>query len=291
MNRYAEPPPPEAVPLPRARYLTSCLAGTLREVPALLRPTRRTPDASRGEYERRWAWQDAEARWRGAGTLADAVASSSYGDRRLHALIESAPYDVPAPAFFRWRARKLARVLAAHHPVDTPVTEVGCGVGKNLQALALAGYRELAGFDVTESAVAGVRDWSAQFGIPVETGRLDLLDPSPEVLRRLAGRVVLTNHVLEQLPRHLPVAVHTLLHAAPREVVHLEPCAEPLRPGRSLFDLASDVHLRACDYQRSLLTVLREQERQGRLRLVEIEPMGYAPRLRNAPTLIRWCPR
>jgi SAM-dependent methyltransferase len=287
---YREPLPPEARPLATTTRWWACAASMAADAPPLVRRRPRTPARSRTEYERRWAGQRAAARWRRATDLEGALGLSSYGDRPLHALLEFRAYALPAPAFFRWRARKLVRVLGAHHPPGTPVAEVGCGAGKNLQVLAWAGYRDLVGTDVSPSALVAVRDWAALFDVPVRTHALDLLAPDRSVLDRLENRVLLTNHVLEQMPRSLPTAIGTLAACRPREVVHIEPCAELLRPARHCTDLATAVHLRAQDYQRSLLTELRAWERRGHLRILEVRPLGYAPLLRNAPALIRWCP-
>ncbi len=215
---------------------------------------------------------------------------SSYGRARLHALIDAAPYAVDAPAFFRWRADKLAAVFGTHHPRSTPITEIGCGVGKNLLALARAGYDRLAGYDPAPSAVRAVASLAGRYGLAIETGRFDLLDPDQEVLARLRGQVLFTNLVLEQLPRHVPEALECLLRAAPLEVMHIEPCPEVLHPWRSASDLATWLHTRANDYQRILLDELARWQRAGRITIAEVTALGYAPHPRSAPTLVRWRP-
>jgi SAM-dependent methyltransferase len=288
---YALAPPAAAVPLSRGRLAAVCLREIADELPLLGRRRRRTATRSQLEYEQRWAGQAAGARWLAAERVEDAVGLSSFGDATLTALMEFRPYAVPAPDFFRWRARKLALVVGTHHPPSTPIAEIGCGLGKNLLALASAGFERLSGFDPTASAVEAVAAQAAHFGLDIETGRLDLLDPDPGVTRSLAGRVLLTNHVMEQLPRGIPTALDTLLGCQPAEVLHLEPCAELLRPWRWAPDLATAVHMRAVDYQRTLLTELRRLERAGRITILEVRPLGYAPRVRHAPALVRWTPR
>jgi hypothetical protein len=263
----------------------------------------RTPAVSLNEYSGRWT--DAAERWRllsggpaansellaGHADLNRAVMSSSYGTATLHALMDSVPYTVAAPAFFRWRADKLAAIFRAHYEPTTPITEIGCGVGKNLLALALAGYSELAGYDPLDVAVAAVTAQARHLGLDIGTGRFDLLEPDPGTVCRLRGRVLFTNHVLEQLPRHLPAALGCMLGAAPREVVHIEPCVEPLRPCRSPTDLATLLHTYASDYQRTLLCELTALHQREQIEILEVTALGYAPRPRSSPTLIRWRPR
>jgi SAM-dependent methyltransferase len=198
--------------------------------------------------------------------------------------------SVPAPAFFTWRAAKIAAIFRGHYPADTPITEIGCGLGKNLIVLAFAGYARLTGLDPTDSAVDAVREQAGWFRQPWQAGKFDLLNPDQAVLDRLAGRVLFTNHVIEQLPGHARQALDCLLRARPAEVIHIEPCAELLAPARSAADLASWLHIIAADYQRTLLATLTELATQGRAKILEARLLGYSPRLDNAPALIRWRP-
>jgi hypothetical protein len=107
---------------------------------------------------------------------------------------------LPAPAFFTWRAAKIAAIFRARYPVDTPITEIGSGLGKNLIVLAHAGHTRLTGLDPTDSAIHAVCEQAQWFGQPWQAARFDLLDPGPAVLGRLAGQVLFTSHVIEQLP-------------------------------------------------------------------------------------------
>jgi SAM-dependent methyltransferase len=263
----------------------------LGETARLARWRSRAPERSLREYEARWSAQWAKLRRQPASDLATAVTMSSYGSRPLNALLEFVPYEISAPAFFRWRAAKLGRIFGAHYATSTPIAEIGCGLGKNLLALAYAGFTDLAGFDPTESAVRAVTEEAAYFGQPWRVGHGNLLDPDPGLLDWLSGRVLFTNHVIEQLPRHVPQALDWLCRAAPAEVLHFEPCVEFLRPARDLGDLAGWLHVVSADYQRSLLGCLRTLAADGQVELLEARSLGYSPRLTHAPALIRWRPR
>jgi hypothetical protein len=215
---------------------------------------------------------------------------SSYGTRQLTTLMDFTPCSVPAPAFFTWRAAKIAAIFRAHYPAGTPITEIGCGLGKNLIVLAHAGYTRLTGLDPATAAIQAVQAQAAWFRQPWQSGRFDLLNPHTATLGQLAGQVLFTNHVIEQLPGHTRLALDCLLRAQPAEVIHIEPCAELLAPARSAADLASWLHIIAADYQRTLLTTLNDLAAQGRLEILEARLLGYSPRLANAPALIRWRP-
>jgi SAM-dependent methyltransferase len=287
---YPVPLPAEAVPLsplPRSAALARAI---WREGARVAHRSRRTPASSLTEYKTRWAGQLAGRRWQATAGLDAAISLSSYGMAQLTALIDFTPCSVPAPAFFTWRAAKIAAIFRTHYPADTPITEIGCGVGKNLIVLAHAGYIRLTGLDPTGPAVNAVREQAEWFRQPWQTGRFDLLDPDPAVLARVAGKVLFTNHVIEQLPGHTRQALDCLRRARPAEVIHIEPCAELLAPARSAADLASWLHIIAADYQRALLTTLNELAAQGHLEILEARLLGYSPRLTNAPALIRWRP-
>jgi SAM-dependent methyltransferase len=293
---YPVPLPSEAVPIQRVRHTLGCLGqaagSTARLAGRSFRGHRaaRTPQSSLGEYERRWAGVESQERWLATTDLAQATGLSSYGMSQLHALLDFAPFRVPAPAFFRWRARKLAAIVGTHHGACAQIAEIGCGAGKNLLALAAAGYEHLAGYDPTESAIRAVTSQARHFGLSIQAGLFDLLRPDAEGLARLPGQVLLTNHVIEQLPRHVPAAVETLLRAQPLEVVHIEPCPELLRPWRSALDLATWMHTAASDYQRTLLGELARRHECGQITVLEVTPLGYGPMPRSLPTLIRWRP-
>jgi hypothetical protein len=293
---YPIPLPSEAVPIRPVRHTLGCLGqaagGTARWVGRSLAGQRgaRTPPASLAEYERRWAEVASRERWLATTDLAEALGLSSYGTRQLHALLDFVPCRVPARAFFRWRARKLAVIVGTHHGVSAQIAEIGCGAGKNLLALAAAGYEHLSGYDPAEPAIRCVSSQARHFGLNIGVGRFDLLRPDRAGLARLPGQVLLTNHVIEQFPRQVPVAVDTLVRAEPLEVIHIEPCPELLRPWRSALDLATWLHTRASDYQRTLLGELARRQERGQLTVLEVTPLGYGPTPRSLPTLIRWRP-
>jgi SAM-dependent methyltransferase len=270
------------------RLYAACGKHAARDLKKLAKSHRRTPDASRREYEQRWQRQARDRRWMAAPTLAEAQALSSYGDETLTALIDFRPYAIGARDFFRWRSRKIVAIFSALFERSKPIVEIGCGLGKNLFALASGGFSNLSGFDVSPTAVAAVRDQAQHFGVAIEAARLDVLAPDSETVAGFSDAVIFTNHVLEQLPRDLEAALDALCACDASEVVHLEPCFELLRPTRSMIDAVTALHTVACDYQRTLLSALKRRERRGAIRLLDVRPLGYSPRLINAPTLIRW---
>jgi SAM-dependent methyltransferase len=281
--------PASARPISTSRRAAAVVRQARREVIAYRRrrgSVRTTADSAR-EYEARWSGQGRDARWRKAGSVAEAVRFSSYDDVQLEALLDFRAYRVPSQDFFGWRAAKIAEVVGTFVQPDEPVVELGCGVGKNLLALAAFGYSDLTGIDISPSAIQALRDQFAFFGAPVQGMEGNLLNLAP-VSDQISGRTVLTNYVLEQLPRHLDVALGQIASAAPRQVLHIEPCADRL-PGRRVWERWPSVwHTRSHDYQRDLLTVLRNLELSGLIRVTDVRPLGFSPYMFHSAVLIRW---
>ncbi|MEO6503823.1 MAG: class I SAM-dependent methyltransferase [Jatrophihabitantaceae bacterium] len=249
----------------------------------------RTPAVSAVEYDERWSAQAGARRWQGVSALSEAVRLSSYGDSSLRALMEFTPVGIPAPDYFGWRAAKLAAILGAHGGRDEPVIEVGCGLGKNLLALAHQGFSRLCGLDVSRPAVLATREQLAAFGVGSVVEQADILDLG-EHRELVAGGTVFTNYVLEQFPRHLEPILRRLAELGPRQVIHVEPCPDRLPHRRAWERLPSSWHARAHHYQLALIRTLRRLEERGVLTVLEVTPLGFSPYLFHSPVLLRWEP-
>lgn len=288
---YDVPVPPSATALPvLTRYAAVVEQAAIEARSWLRRRCRpRTPAVSADEYDRRWHAHAQQRRWQCASSLAEAVRLSSYGDARLRALVEFQPVSIPAPDYFAWRATKLAAVLGAHGPRDQRVVEVGCGLGKNLIALAHQGFTRLSGLDVSSHAVAATREQLVAFGVPAIVEQADLRDLGGQ-RALVAGSTVFTNYVLEQFPRQLEPILRRLAELGPHQVLHVEPCADRLPRRRAWERLPSSWHVRAHHYQRALLRVLLGLEQRGVLTVLEVTPLGFSPYLFHSPVLVRWRP-
>jgi SAM-dependent methyltransferase len=286
------PLPPSARPARRFPALRRSLVEIGRRLPALARGRRlrRTPEQAAAEYETRWEARLQERRWERFQDLREYLAGSQGQGNAITALMEGALWEVDVADFNGWRAEKIGRIFRAFYGTDQEIVELGCGYGKNLLALWLAGFHRLTGCDVSPRGLQAVREQAAHFGLRLETRLLDLTDLSCPSWACVEGKVVLTHYAMEQLPRHLDDVLGRLAQARPREVLHLEPLAELLRPWRSLVDLETWLHMYLSDYQRSLLTSLRQAADRGLLEILNVEPLRFSPRVRSSPALVRWRP-
>lgn len=127
------------------------------------------------------------------------------------------------------RTAFLLGLVERHVAKDASVLELGCNVGRNLNALALAGYRDLTGVEINPDAVAllgqtypdlratlyaepiehAIRRFPDQsFGLVYTMAVLEHLHPDSEFVFRHMGRVGRTLIVIEDergiSSRHFP---------------------------------------------------------------------------------------
>src|ERR1044071_8344261 len=127
----------------------------------------------------------------------------------------AAPYDAMAPdyeAFVgdevenrypQWLAGLIA-LVAEHGVTGGRALDVGCGTGRSLDALRLAGY-EAAGIDPSRGMMAIARERLGE-GIPLEVGGLPDLPPGPP-----ADLVTAFNDIINCVPpRQLEASIAAL---------------------------------------------------------------------------------
>lgn len=83
---------------------------------------------------------------------------------------------------------------------DTAVLDIGCGFGQMLLALKRAGYTNLSGIDLEDSAI----DYCRKEGLDVR--KTSILEYSPEAPRY---DVAIMSHVLEHIPKKETISVLT----------------------------------------------------------------------------------
>ena len=133
-----------------------------------------------------------------------------------------------AEALFRPRKAFLTHIIAQHMPRDTTarILEVACGPGALLYFLEQAGYRNIAGVDVSEEQIA-------------VAARLGILSASCSTLEDFLGRQeagsadrVLAIDILEHLPREEIVEILVAIRRV------LKPGARESRGGRGMVGAA-----------------------------------------------------
>jgi SAM-dependent methyltransferase len=242
------------------------------------------------EYEDgRWKQALQSKAWLQAASLEEFLTTSDVRDRV--AKIEGRLVRIRTCDYYQFRTRMIQETIASFTGDVTEIVEVGCGSGQNLLALAQMGkWSRLVGLDLSENGVAAARDAAAHFGLRnVEFGVLDLIRSDDPGFAALEGRTVFSYYCLEQLKYHTAQVIENLLRAGVRRVIHIEPTTELLRPW-SVMDWINGAYVTRNDYQNNIIRTVRRFEKQGRVRILRTERLGYAPTPRNDPILLCWEP-
>ena len=195
-------------------------------------------------------------------------------------------------AYYDYRRQALCAVMQRLAGDADELVELGCGFGRNIFTLLAADPgRRVVGLDISPHAIAAATEIAAHFGVKGRTTLdvLDLREAADRSWHYVRGRTIFTYYCLEQLKYAMPPVIDNIVRAAPRRVIHVEPCVETLRLWLPK-DLVNYLYILRQDYQNSLLTTLRDRERTGALRIVAEERLYYAPSIRHDPTLICWEP-
>ncbi len=193
--------------------------------------------------------------------------------------------------YYEFRLKRLQDVLSIYLEEDDQLVELGCGCGTNIFSLTLAKrWQSLSGFDISPKGVQAAREAASHFQLGnVHFDLLDLTDSGAEQFAALEGSGVFTYYCFEQLKYVTRTVLENIVRARPRRVVHIEPTFELLK-WTSLADWATRLYVMRMDYQNNLYRTLRELEKEGRVRILDVKRLYYGPTHRNDPTLICWEP-
>lgn len=291
MNQMSTSTPQSASPLglltASAIYVRTILANVVHRLVIRRVRSRRQVAADYDQGE----WRDVleDRRWERCASLEAYVLSNSTSS--ITALVDGRLGRIPVRDYYAYRTEKLVNTLQRFAAGADPLVEIGSGAGRNLFALVYGGHwPRLLGLELSPTGREVTQRVVEQFGLAgVTTEHIDLLDPASAGFAHLRGATVFSFYCLEQLPSHTREVLENLLRAGARRVIHIEPTPE-LFEYTSLKDLATISYIWRQDYQRTLVETARELERQGRVRVLAVERLNFAPSCRNDPTLVVWEP-
>ena len=193
--------------------------------------------------------------------------------------------------YYDYRLRILQEVLAQYAGDEKELIELGCGYGANLFSLALSGrWESLSGFDISTNGIRAGREAALHFNLPnVSFDHLDITDANDPNYPRIKGKTVYTYYCLEQLKRSTQTVIENIIRAGARRIIHIEPTFELLRMWHPV-DLTTYFYVKKQDYQDNLVTTVKDFEKRGLIKIVDLKRLYYAPTHRNDPTLICWEP-
>lgn len=271
----------------RALYLRSAAVDVLHK---LIRRRLRTRTQVQSDYDG-GEWRDfLQARsWESCASLEDFVYQPQ--TNLLRAQVDGRLQSISARDYYRYRTRELVALLREFDQGERRLLEIGCGSGRNLFAAAISGHwQELRGLELSPTGIEVVRQVAAHFQLEgVSAGAIDLLDPLSPGFAELRGATAFSFYCLEQLPAHTESVLRRLATAGVRRVIHIEPTLE-MFGASSLRDLASIAYIWRQDYLADLVDTAQRLQSEGLLRIIATRRLGFAPTLRNTPTLLVWEP-
>jgi hypothetical protein len=269
-------------------YATDLIRSLRRLV---LKNVRRTTDVVNSEYNvGQWGRILSERTWLGARDLEEFLVGHD-STLRL-AKVDDQIVRIATDDYYRYRIDALSRLVTRHAGAATSLLELGAGFGYNLFSLSCdPRWTKLRGLDIAPNGIEAARQIASHFrqADRVSFDRIDLTDAEDPNFKELAGGTVLTYFCIEQIPYAVEAVVENIIRAAPARVVNIEPGVDMLKLSRPR-DFASRVYIQSVDYQTRLFRLLNQLDKQGRIRVLARERMGFAPTLHNDGLLYAWEP-
>jgi hypothetical protein len=257
-----------------------------------LKNVRRTTDVVNSEYNvGQWGRILSERAWLRERGLEEFLVG--HDDTQRLAKVDGQIVRIATNDYYRYRIGALSGLITRYAGPATSLLELGAGFGYNLFSLGFdSRWTKLRGFDIAPNGIEAGRQITNHFQLAdrVSFDRIDLTDAHDPHFKELAGSTVFTYFCIEQIPYAVEAVVENIIRAAPARVVNIEPGVDMLKLSHPR-DFASRVYIQSMDYQTHLFKLLDLLDKQGRIRVLARERMGFAPTLHNDGLLYAWEPR
>ena len=193
---------------------------------------------------------------------------------------------------FHEHIRLGSEVLAPHMNGATALVEMGAGYGSKI--LNLAQQKPFLGVPLFagEFAASGrqlISLLAEKLGLKIQVGPVNFADLGSAGMDIPEGAVFFTYYAAHYIPQLPPDFTDIFARYRPKAVIHFEPCYEHFT-SISLHDLMCRRCFELNDYTRNLVSVLKQQEKMGRIQIISERPkvLGENPFL--PVSVIEWKP-
>lgn len=164
---------------------------------------------------------------------------------------------------------------------ENQIIELGCGLGGNLFSLYNSGFKNLAGCDISLTAINKLKNYSDKNNTKINFFVHDLNKPFETDL--IKDKVVFTKTVLEQTKNTMQNVLRNIIQGRPKIVINFEADynSEPLLV-RKYFD--------SRDYQNNLVSELKKLESEGKISIIKKQKLAFAGSPVNRLSVIMWKP-
>lgn len=185
----------------------------------------------------------------------------------------------------------IGNALAPYLPA-TDVVELGCGYGSVI--LGLARHEEFLGAnlfaaDYTLSGPELAAAIAGREGMPLTAGQCDLKKNPVTTLPIPEGSLIYTAYAAQYVEPVTRESIAGIAALKPKAVVHVEPLYEHCDDA-TLLGLLRRRYIEMNGYNRNLLTMLRQLEAEGSIRLIHESEAAFGPNPLLAASVVSWAP-
>jgi SAM-dependent methyltransferase len=162
---------------------------------------------------------------------------------------------------------------------EDPIVELGCGLGSNLFVLRKAGFKKLAGCDLSENVIKNLSQYSNIKQYDMVFNVCDLNNSFPKDMLR--NKIVFSHICLEQCKNIMPNVLNNIIEAKPKLVINFE-----VNYNTSPYVVKK--YLDARDYQNNLVTELEKFQKQKRISIISITKLPLNLNSVNRLSSIIW---
>ncbi len=188
--------------------------------------------------------------------------------------------------------RLVESTLRPYLPASALV-ELGAGYGSVILALAKRNKFDQMRFIAGEYTVSGVeliKRIAIDQQLDIEADRCDFTLPNITDLAIPANALIFTSFSTHYVPKLSVDFVGSLLAYHPKRVVHIEPCYEHCN-NDTLIGLLRRRYIEVNDYNTNLVTLLHDQQSQGRIRIMEEHPAVFGLNSLLPVSVVVWAPQ
>lgn len=169
--------------------------------------------------------------------------------------------------FWDYIYKTISQYIEPYISENKTIVELGAGWGRNLFRFFSDGIADrIVGAEFTQEGVTAGRKIAEKYKVPGAFYHFDYNNPNKEILPELKDAVVFTHNSIEQIPRLKSAFIEFLIKAKPAVVIHFEPVYE-YRTENTLLHLLWKRYTELNDYNRNLLTVLKEMKKRIKSKL------------------------
>ena len=188
--------------------------------------------------------------------------------------------------------KKIAKQIIEPHLPASALIELGAGYGTVILDLAKRNrfpqMRIMAG-EYTASGIELMKRLSDAMGLTIELGHCDFSSAAIVDMIVPDNAVIFTSYATSCLPKLTPEFVKALSSLHPKAVIHIEPCYEHF-DNTSLLGLMRRRYIEVNDYNTNLVSLLREHQERGLIKILEESPTVFGINPLFAASVLVWAP-